>query len=116
MKVTSTPADRSTVVLEVEVTPEQLQRAIDEAVRHQSRRIRVPGFRPGKVPRSMLERAMGIDRADPAAPDPIYDDAREHLYQRSVVEAVRQEGLDVLELPRPPSGSPSRRVPVRRTR
>ena len=102
VKVTSTPADRSTVVLEVEVTPEQLQRAIDEAVRHQSRRIRVPGFRPGKVPRSMLERAMGIDRSDPAVPDPIYDDAREHLYQRSVVDAVRQEGLDVLELPSAP--------------
>ncbi len=102
MKVTSTPADGSTVVLEVEVTAEQLQRAIDEAVRHQSRRIRVPGFRPGKVPRSMLERAMGIDRADPAAPDPIYDDAREHLYQRSVLDAVRQEGVDVLELPPAP--------------
>ena len=98
----SNPADRSTVVLEVEVDAERLQRAIDEAVRHQSRRIRVPGFRPGKVPRSMLERAMGIDRADPDAPDPIYDDAREHLYQRSVVDAVRQEGLDVLELPAEP--------------
>ncbi len=102
MKVTSTPADRSTVVLEVEVTPEQLQRAIDESVRHQSRRIRVPGFRPGKVPRSMLERAMGIDRSDASAPDPIYDDAREHLYQRSVVDAVRQEGIDILELPAAP--------------
>jgi len=102
VKVTSTPADRSTVVLEVEVTPEQLQRAIDESVRHQSRRIRVPGFRPGKVPRSMLERAMGIDRSDASAPDPIYDDARDHLYQRSVVDAVRQEGIDILELPAAP--------------
>ena len=102
MKVTSTPADRSTVVLEVEVNAEQLQRAIDESVRHQSRRIRVPGFRPGKVPRSMLERSMGIDRSDPELPDPIYDDAREHLYQRSVVDAVRQEGVDVLELPAAP--------------
>jgi trigger factor len=102
VKVTSTPGDRSTVVLEVEVDAQQLQRAIDEAVRHQSRRIRVPGFRPGKVPRSMLERAMGIHRDDPEAPDPIYDDAREHLYQRSVVDAVREEGIDVLELPAVP--------------
>ena len=42
--------------------------------------MRVPGFRPGKVPRQMLERAMGINRQDPTVPDPIYDDAREHLY------------------------------------
>ncbi len=42
---------------------------------------------------------MGIHRDDPEAPDPIYDDAREHLYQRSVVDAVRQADIDVLELP-----------------
>ncbi len=90
------------MVLDVEVDALELQRAIDEAVRHQSRRIRVPGFRPGKVPRSMLERAMGIHRDDPEVPDPIYDDARDHLYQRSVVDAVRQADIDVLELPAAP--------------
>ncbi len=99
MKVTTTPAPQSTMTLEVEVTPEQLQRAIDEAVRHQARGIRVPGFRPGKVPRPMLERAMGIDRTDPEASDPIYDDARDHLYRRSVVDAVRQESILAVELP-----------------
>ena len=45
---------------------------------------------------------MGIHRDDPEAPDPIYDDAREHLYQRSVVDAVRQADIDVLELPAAP--------------
>ncbi len=45
---------------------------------------------------------MGIDRSDAGAADPIFDDAREHLYQRSVVDAVRQEGIDVLELPAAP--------------
>lgn len=102
MKVTVTPAPRSTATLEVEATAEQLQRAIDEAVRHQSRGIRVPGFRPGKVPRAMLERALGIDRSDPEARDPIYEDARDHLYRRSVVDAVRQESVLVVELPAAP--------------
>jgi trigger factor len=103
VKVTATPADRSTVVLEVEVPAARVHAAVDEAVRHQQRRVRVPGFRPGKVPRQMLERAMGINRADPTVPDPIYEDAREHLYERTVIEALRQESeLDVLELPRTP--------------
>ena len=35
----------------------------------------------------MLERALGIDRAT-RRPDPIYDDAREHLYERTVLEAL----------------------------
>ncbi len=102
MKVTSTPAEHSTVVLEVEVTAEQVQKAIDEAVRHQARGLRMPGFRPGRIPRPMLERALGIDRADPEAADPIYDDARDHLYRRSVVEAAKQSDLVPVELPTAP--------------
>ena len=45
---------------------------------------------------------MGIDRSDPDAPNPIYDEAREHLYERSVVQAVEESGSDVLELPAAP--------------
>ena len=50
----------------------------------------------------MLERALGVSRGDPDAPDPIYDDAKEHLYERSVIEALRDSELDVLEIPREP--------------
>lgn len=100
MKVTSTTSERSTVVLEVEVPAERVRAAVDEAVRHQGARVRVPGFRPGKVPRQMLERALGIDRTDASRPDPIYDDARDHLYRGSVIDALRtQAELDVLEIP-----------------
>jgi trigger factor len=94
--------DRSTIVLEVQITDKELQNAIDEGVRHLARRTRVPGFRPGKAPRAMIERAYGIDRSDPEAPDPVYDEAREHLYQRTVISAVAESGRDVLELPREP--------------
>ena len=34
MQITSTPAPRSTVVLEIELPPEELDRAVGEAVRH----------------------------------------------------------------------------------
>lgn len=102
MQFTTRPADRSTVVLEVDLPPNRVARSIDEAVRHLGRRTRVPGFRPGKVPRPMLERALGVSRSDPEAPDPIYDDAKEHLYGRSVIEALRDSDLDVLEIPPEP--------------
>lgn len=94
--------DQSTIVLEVQITDTELQNAINEGVRHLARRTRVPGFRPGKAPRAMIERAYGIDRSDPDSPDPVYDEAREHLYQRTVIEAVTESGKDVLELPREP--------------
>ena len=49
--------DQSTVVLEVQITDKELQSAINEGVRHLARRTRIPGFRPGKAPRAMIERA-----------------------------------------------------------
>lgn len=101
MKVTTRPAERSTIVLEVEFPPEQVRRAVEESVRHLSRRTRVPGFRPGKAPRPLLERALGVSRDDPDAPNPLYDDAKEHLFERSVIEAVRDKELDVLSVPEP---------------
>jgi trigger factor len=101
LKVTSRPAPRSSVVLEVELPPERVRRTVDESVRHLSRRTKVPGFRPGKVPRSVLERALGVRRDDPSAPNPLYDDAKEHLFESSVLQAVQQENLDVLSIPEP---------------
>ncbi len=101
MKVTTTPGERSSVVLEVEFPAERVQRSVAESVRHLGRRTRVPGFRPGKVPRPVLERALGIRRDDPGAPNAIYDDAKEHLFEKSVLDAVREQDLDVLWIPEP---------------
>ena len=101
MKVTTRPAERSTVVLEVEFPAERVQRSVAESVRHLSRRTKVPGFRPGKVPRPVLERALGIRRDDPDSANPLYDDAKEHLFESSVIEAVREHDLDVLSIPEP---------------
>jgi trigger factor len=102
MQVTTHPAEHSSIVLEVQLPPERVARSIDEAVRHLARRTRVPGFRPGKAPRAMLERALGVQRGLPGTPDPVYDDAREHLYERSLLDALRQQELDVLEIPSAP--------------
>jgi trigger factor len=94
--------DEGTLVLEVMITDKELAAAINEGVRHLASRTRIPGFRPGKVPRQILERSMGIDRSDPDNPDPVYDEAREHLYQRTVVAALQKAEADVLEIPAEP--------------
>ena len=83
MQVTTTPAPKSSVVLEVELPPERLSRAVDEAVRRLSRRTRVPGFRPGKAPRPVLERTLG--------PGVVLDEAVEHLVETAYRDALVQE-------------------------
>jgi len=88
MQITRTPAPRSAVQLEIEVPPDRLDRAVGEAVRRLSRRTRVPGFRPGKAPRPVLERTLG--------PGVVLDEAVEHLVQDAYREALISE--DILPL------------------
>ncbi len=90
MLVTRTPAERSTVRLEIELPPERLDRALANAVRVLARRTRVPGFRPGKAPRTVLERHLG--------PGVVLEEAIDHLMQDAYREALLQE--DILPLTR----------------
>lgn len=85
MQITATPAPNSTVVLEIELPAERLDRAVGEAVRHLSQRTRVPGFRPGKAPRPVLERHLG--------PGAVLDDAVDHLVQSAYREALVDQDL-----------------------
>ena len=88
MQITRTPAPKSAIQLEVELPPERLDRAIDHAARALSRRTRVPGFRPGKAPRPVLERHLG--------PGAVLDEAVEHLVQDAYREAIEQEQIQPL--------------------
>jgi trigger factor len=88
MQITRTPAPGSTVRLEIELPPERLDRAVDAAVRALARRTRIPGFRPGKAPRPVLERHLG--------PGVVMDEALDHLMQDAYREALLQE--DILPL------------------
>jgi trigger factor len=72
----------------VELPAERLSAALDEAVRHLSRRTRIAGFRPGKAPRAVVERAVG-----PAA---ILDEAMDHLVQRAYRDALIEHDVTPL--------------------
>ena len=85
MQVTTTPAPKSSVILEVELPPERLARAVDDAVRRLGRHTRVPGFRPGKAPRPMLERTLG--------PGVVLDEAVEHLIDDAYREALIEQSI-----------------------
>ena len=85
MQITRTPAPKSTVQLQIELPPDRLDRAVDAAVRALARRTRIPGFRPGKAPRPVLERHLG--------PGVVLDEAVDHLMQDAYREALVEEGI-----------------------
>ena len=85
MNVTATPSPNSTILLEIELPPERLERSMDEATRRLARRTRVAGFRPGKAPRFMLERVLGQSA--------VLDEAVELLIQAAYRDALVEQGI-----------------------
>ncbi len=59
MRATAEPIEGNLVRLSVEIDEPEFDRALGDVVRSLARQVRVPGFRPGKVPRKVLEARMG---------------------------------------------------------
>jgi trigger factor len=59
MRATAEPLEGNLVRLSVEIDEPEFDRALVGVVKTLASQIRVPGFRPGKVPRKVLEARMG---------------------------------------------------------
>ena len=79
------------VKVHVTVPAAEFERAIDGAFRKLAREVRIPGFRPGKAPRRLLEARFGTE----AAREQALRDALPEYY----VEAVQENAVDVIAPP-----------------
>ncbi len=59
MRATAAPEEGNKVRLTVELDEAEVDEALAEVLRRLARDVRVPGFRPGKVPRKVMEARMG---------------------------------------------------------
>lgn len=91
MKSTLERAPGSRVILEIEVSPEEMEPEIQEACRRLSRQVRIPGYRPGKAPSSVVQRVLGRQRALQEALDP--------MVTRAYRTALEEEGVSAVEAP-----------------
>jgi len=95
------------VELSVEAPPEELQRALATASRKLGARVRIPGFRPGKAPAVLVERAVGWEALRTAAAEDLIPE----LYAR----ALEQESIDAVGDPSVTLGTVERGQPVKFT-
>src|SRR5579863_4470555 len=83
MRATAAPVEGNRVRLSVEVDASEVDDALDATVRRLARQVRVPGFRPGKVPRPVLEARLG---GAGALRQQALSDALPDLYARAVAD------------------------------
>lgn len=91
MKATWEKIEKNLGVLEVEVEAERVSAALDKAFQKVVKKANVPGFRKGKVPRSIFEARFGVES--------LYQDAIDILLPEVYTEAVDQ--TDIFPVDRP---------------
>src|ERR1700734_663007 len=91
------PLEGNKVKLSIEVDEQEFEKDIDAAFRKIAREVRIPGFRPGKAPRRILESRLGKEsgRAEAlreALPGYYAEAIREHQ-----VDAIAPPEIDITE-------------------
>ena len=91
MKATVEPLEGNKVKLSVEVDEQEFEQAVNAAFKKIAREVRIPGFRPGKAPRRLLESRLGAGAGRAQA----LNDSLPEYYS----DAVRIEEVDVIAPP-----------------
>ena len=81
----------SKVKLEIEVPAPDVDTALERAYRKVVKKINLPGFRKGKVPRRILESRFG--------PEVLHEEALEILVPQAFEEALKETDIDPIDHP-----------------
>ena len=106
VRVETTETSSIVRTLEVEVDASRVRKAYDQAYKELSRSARIKGFRPGKAPRSVLEKLYGAGLAE---------DIERQLVGDTLHEAVEQSGIEPVSEPAIDAKSPTPGEPFRYT-
>src|SRR3954453_8933642 len=89
------PLEGNKVKVSVELDEGELEKAIDAAFRKIARETRIPGFRPGKAPRRILEARLGTDVAREEALRDALPDYYIKALEEQDVDAMRPPGSEI---------------------
>ena len=94
LKVTSTTRPGSRLAVEVAIPAERSQASYEAAISQLSRSVNLPGFRKGKVPRSVLVQQLGGLRIRATALENLVDAIWRDTIKQETIEALGQPEVD----------------------
>ena len=83
--------EKSQVALTVEVSAEEFEAAVEKAYQKMRKKINVPGFRPGKAPRKVIEGMYGAEV--------FFEEAMNNAFPEAYEAAVKEQDLQVVGYP-----------------
>ena len=90
--------EKNMAKLTIEVSAEELEKAIQGAYLRQRNKISVPGFRKGKVPRQMIEKMYGVGIFYEDAANALIPTAYGKAYDECELDIVSQPKVEVVQL------------------
>lgn len=90
--------EKNMAKLTIEVSAEELEKAIQGAYLKQRNKISVPGFRKGKVPRQMIEKMYGVGIFYEDAANVLIPTAYGKAYDECELDIVSQPKVEVVQL------------------
>ncbi|MGJ7912329.1 trigger factor [Neobacillus sp. LXY-1] len=78
-------------VLTIDVPAEKVNEGLDSAFKKVVKQINVPGFRKGKMPRSLFEKRFGVEA--------LYQDALDFIFPNAYMSAIDEIGIEPIAQP-----------------
>lgn len=97
MQVTQEQISPCEVGLRIEVEAERVNSAVDETYKELSKYTKIPGFRPGKAPRAILEKFVGEDKVKEHAADKLIQPAFSEALKEAEVEPWAPADVELVE-------------------
>lgn len=90
--------DKGMAKLTIEVSAEELDKAIDTAYQKNKNKINIPGFRKGKAPRKMIEQMYGKEIFYEDAANALIPTAYDNAYEECEEDIVSAPKIDVVQI------------------
>jgi trigger factor len=90
--------DESKVSLEIEVEEALLEDALSQAYKKVVKKVSLPGFRKGKVPRPILESRFGAEVLYEDALDILVPDAYDKAVEETSIEPIGRPEIDLVQM------------------
>ncbi|MBA4496280.1 trigger factor [Paenactinomyces guangxiensis] len=91
MKASWEKTEKNQGTLTVETDEETVAKALDQAFKKVVKKVNVPGFRKGKVPRRIFEQRFGVEA--------LYQDALDIMLPEAYQAAVEETGIEPVDRP-----------------